>query len=97
MGLRLAEGVDISAIEQRFGRNPIDWNSVERLVRSGHLSRSKTRIRLTDSGRLLLDHILGEIAAAIDPRPSVAGAPPPELPGPPAPAWPPERAHSTPP
>jgi len=63
MGLRLREGIDAEAIAQRFGRAVIvDWSRVERLVASGHLERSGARIRLTASGRLLLDHILGEIA-----------------------------------
>ena len=55
MGLRLREGVDASEL-------PVDWSRVERLVRSGHLTRDDTRIALTAMGRLLLDHILGEIA-----------------------------------
>jgi oxygen-independent coproporphyrinogen-3 oxidase len=36
---------------------------VERLVASGHIRRDGTQIKLTAAGRLLLDHILGEIAA----------------------------------
>lgn len=65
MGLRLREGVDVDAIASRFGlESVVDWARVERLVRSGHLERSGTRIALTSAGRLLLDHILGEIAAA---------------------------------
>ena len=63
MGLRLREGVDATAIANRFGLAEIvDWKRVDRLVRSGHLRRDDTRIRLTARGRLLLDHILGEIA-----------------------------------
>ena len=65
MGLRLREGVDVNAIASRFGLESIvDWDRVERLVSSGHVERSDTRIALTAAGRLLLDHILGEIAAA---------------------------------
>jgi oxygen-independent coproporphyrinogen-3 oxidase len=63
MGLRLAEGVDADALEQRFGTPPVDWTAVDRVVASGHLERSGSRIRLSSAGRLLLDHILGEIAA----------------------------------
>ena len=62
MGLRLAEGVDVGSVEKRFDRAVIDWNRVDRLVASGHLRRDGTRIALTARGRLLLDHILGEIA-----------------------------------
>ena len=65
MGLRLSEGVDPQAIADRFGLSAIvDPSRVDRLVRSGHLQRQGTHIRLTAEGRLLLDHILGEIAAA---------------------------------
>jgi len=68
MGLRLREGVDARAIAERFGLTSIiDSMRVERLVGSGHLELSGTRIALTARGRLLLDHILGEIAAA-EPR-----------------------------
>ncbi len=42
----------------------VDWRRVDRLERSNHLVREGTRIRLTAKGRLLLDAILGEIAAA---------------------------------
>jgi oxygen-independent coproporphyrinogen-3 oxidase len=64
MGLRLAEGIDAAALAERFGVPAlVDWARVERLVGSGHLTRNGTSIELTPSGRLLLDHILGEIAA----------------------------------
>ena len=67
MGLRLREGVDAGAIAQRFGVSRIvDWARVDRLVSSGHLEQNGARISLTKTGRLLLDHILGEIVA-VDP------------------------------
>jgi putative oxygen-independent coproporphyrinogen III oxidase len=65
MGLRLAEGVDAGAVAARFELDTIvDWTRVERLVGSGHLDRDGSRIAVTARGRLLLDAILGEIAAA---------------------------------
>jgi oxygen-independent coproporphyrinogen-3 oxidase len=68
MGLRLREGVDAAAIAERFGlASIVDWERVERLAGSGHVRRDGTRIGLTARGRLLLDHILGEIAA-VEPR-----------------------------
>ena len=68
MGLRLREGVDVGAIAERFGLDSVvDWDRVERLATSGHLKRLGSRIKLTAAGRLLLDHILGEIAA-VQPR-----------------------------
>jgi putative oxygen-independent coproporphyrinogen III oxidase len=63
MGLRLAEGVDAGRIAELYGAEAVEWSAVDRLAASGHLVRDGTRIRLTESGRLLLDHILGLVAA----------------------------------
>jgi len=78
MGLRLTEGIDARAIADRFGLSSIvDWERVDRLVHSGHLTREGQRIAITSTGRLLLDAILGEIAL---PKPiSAASEPMPEL------------------
>jgi len=64
MGLRLREGIDADALAHRFGVAIVDWRRVDRLVGSGHLARDGGRIAATAKGRLLLDAILGEIAAA---------------------------------
>jgi oxygen-independent coproporphyrinogen-3 oxidase len=80
MGLRLSEGVDAGVIAERFGlASVVDWVRVERLVASGHVQRDGERIALTAKGRLLLDHILGEIAVVEPIRFSAAA---PELPMP---------------
>jgi putative oxygen-independent coproporphyrinogen III oxidase len=63
MGLRLAEGIDPPALTQRFGKRIVDDQAVDRLVYSGHLERDGNRLRATPAGRLLLDRVLGEIAA----------------------------------
>jgi oxygen-independent coproporphyrinogen-3 oxidase len=64
MGLRLSEGIDAEAIAARFGVGAIvNWLKVDRLAASGHLRRDGSRIALMPAGRLLLDHILAEIAA----------------------------------
>ena len=64
MGLRLAEGIDAGALARRFGLETIvDWPTVDLLVASGHMVRSGTRIAATAQGRLLLDSLLGAIAA----------------------------------
>jgi len=74
MGLRLAEGIDAQAIAGRFDLPAIvDWSRVERLVGSGHLTRDGSRIALTARGRLLLDYILGEIAAPAELKVSAVG------------------------
>jgi len=64
MGLRLAEGVDVQAIADRFGVQAVDEAAVARLMASGHLEEDGNRLRVTRDGRLLLDSVLGEIAAA---------------------------------
>jgi putative oxygen-independent coproporphyrinogen III oxidase len=72
MGLRLSEGIDLDAIASRFRLGSVvDVAKVEELARLGYLKHSGTRIALSPAGRLLLDHILGEIAA---PQPSVFAA-----------------------
>jgi len=74
MGLRLREGVDIHAIAERFGLSRVvDWERVARLVGSGHVTREGALIALTARGRLLLDYILGEIAAVEEPRTLAVG------------------------
>jgi putative oxygen-independent coproporphyrinogen III oxidase len=65
MGLRLNEGVDADLLATRFGFEAVlDWSKVDRLVRSGHLKRSDSRIALSAAGRLVLDHILAEISTS---------------------------------
>jgi oxygen-independent coproporphyrinogen-3 oxidase len=64
MGLRLSKGIDPDALAERFGLAAIvNWQAVDRLVASGHIKRDGARLAATSAGRLLLDHILGEIAA----------------------------------
>jgi oxygen-independent coproporphyrinogen-3 oxidase len=64
MGLRLAEGIDPSAIAERLGVDRIVKDSaVIRLAGHGLIERDGPVIRTTESGRLLLDSILAEIAA----------------------------------
>ena len=89
MGLRLSEGIDVGAIARRFGLvSIVDWPRVDRLVQSRHLSRDSERIAVTASGRLVLEAILGEIAARTI---SVVAAPLPELRPESAAALPPAR------
>jgi oxygen-independent coproporphyrinogen-3 oxidase len=64
MGLRLVEGIDATALAERFGLSAIvDWRAVNQLTQSGHLSRTDSRIAATPAGRLVLNRILAEIAA----------------------------------
>jgi len=65
MGLRLTEGIDADVVAARFGLGSVvNWPKVDRLVASGHLTRVGSRISPTAAGRLLLDRVLLEIAAA---------------------------------
>jgi oxygen-independent coproporphyrinogen-3 oxidase len=64
MGLRLAEGIDPSALAERLGVDRIvDDSAVDRLIGHGLLERDGTIVRTSPAGRLLLDSILAEIAA----------------------------------
>ena len=64
MGLRLAEGIDPTAIAERLGvERIVDDAAVDRLAAYGLVARGGQRLRTTESGRLLLDSILAEIAA----------------------------------
>ncbi len=95
MGLRLSEGIDAGAVARRFGlKSVVDWRKVDCLVESGHLIRRKQRIATTARGRLLLDHILAEIAAT-DPLASAVAAPQPVLLEPPVQLAQPALAHSS--
>jgi oxygen-independent coproporphyrinogen-3 oxidase len=63
MGLRLSEGIDPPALARRLGVDSVVSElAVDRLVGSGHLDRAGERIRATPVGRLVLDHVLAEIA-----------------------------------
>ncbi len=64
MGLRLAEGIDVDALARRFDSAPgaiVQSEAVAKLVEQRLLVRDKTRISLTEDGRLLLNAILAEI------------------------------------
>jgi putative oxygen-independent coproporphyrinogen III oxidase len=64
MGLRLAEGVDLRAIEERFGvKDAINDNRLKKLCEEGLVAKANGRITLTRAGMLLLDAILVELVA----------------------------------
>jgi oxygen-independent coproporphyrinogen-3 oxidase len=63
MGLRLVEGIDTAELSNRLGAELVDETAVSRLQRLNLLERHDTRLAVTRQGRLLLDSILGEIAA----------------------------------
>lgn len=67
MGLRLAEGVDIAALAQRFGFASdalVDFGAVERCRTLGLLEKHGTRIVITPAGMGVLDAVLGEIVSS---------------------------------
>lgn len=59
MGLRLMEGVDLSKLPP----NTVDEGQLTSLIDSGHLSRTGSQVKLTDTGRPLLNFILGKLLA----------------------------------
>lgn len=66
MGLRLAEGVDLSLLEARFGIAPEQLLNQGRLAlheNLGLLTRADNRVTVTPAGMPLLDALLGEIVA----------------------------------
>ncbi|MCZ4340789.1 radical SAM family heme chaperone HemW [Sphingomonadaceae bacterium G21617-S1] len=67
MGLRLAEGVDLDRIATLSGIDAGDLVSrkaIERLERQSLVEMEAARLRVTESGMLLLDAILADIVAA---------------------------------
>ena len=71
MGLRLREGVDISALSDRFAIDSgdmIDFGAVDKLSVLGFINRVDGRISVTLDGFPLLDAILPQIVA-IEPTP----------------------------
>ncbi|MEQ1537812.1 MAG: radical SAM family heme chaperone HemW [Sphingorhabdus sp.] len=72
MGLRLREGVDISALSGRFAIEPgdlIDFGAVDKLRALGFINRVGERLSVTLDGFPLLDAILPQIVA-IEPTPN---------------------------
>jgi oxygen-independent coproporphyrinogen-3 oxidase len=66
MGLRLAEGVDLSLLEARFGIAPGQLLNQDRLAlheNLGLLARADNHVTVTPAGMPLLDALLGEIVA----------------------------------
>lgn len=67
MGLRLAEGVDLAAMAQRFGlaeRALVDAERFEFYQRLGMVMRVGSRLIVTPQGMPLLDALLGELVAS---------------------------------
>jgi putative oxygen-independent coproporphyrinogen III oxidase len=66
MGLRLGEGVDISALAHRFSIDSadlLDWAAVDKLGSLGFVHRAGERVIVTPKGMPLLDAILPQIVA----------------------------------
>jgi len=60
MNLRLAEGLDLAAYEQRWNTS-LDAAKIAALVEQGLLSRETGRLTATPAGRLLLNRVIGEL------------------------------------
>ncbi|MBN8809557.1 MAG: coproporphyrinogen III oxidase [Sphingomonas sp.] len=66
MGLRLAEGIDLTRVAE-LGERPIamlvDEAAVARLERQGLVARDDTRLRATDAGMPVLNAVLAEVVS----------------------------------
>jgi oxygen-independent coproporphyrinogen-3 oxidase len=60
MNLRLAEGLDLAAYEQRWNTR-LDATKVAALVEQGFLSHTDNRLTATPAGRLLLNRVIEEL------------------------------------
>jgi putative oxygen-independent coproporphyrinogen III oxidase len=61
MGLRLAEGIDVRRLTAIDGRK-LDGKRVQQLESQGLLRRNRDRLQATDTGRLVLDRLIVELA-----------------------------------
>ena len=67
MGLRLAEGLDLASLAERFGfvaTELADPNKLELYESLGMVWREGTRVGVTPDGMPLLDALLGELVPA---------------------------------
>jgi oxygen-independent coproporphyrinogen-3 oxidase len=62
MGLRLAEGIDVTRLKAIDGRK-LDDARLQELEAQGLVKRTPGRLRATDAGRLVLDRLILELAA----------------------------------
>ena len=65
MGLRVSNGLDIERLESLAGTS-LNPSKVDELTDLGLVFLSNQRLRTTDKGRVLLNAIIGELAAAFD-------------------------------
>jgi oxygen-independent coproporphyrinogen III oxidase len=66
VGLRLREGINLAAFAHEYGV-PLEGayaGPIAELLESGHLQLANGHLRLTDSGRLVADAVLGWLVAA---------------------------------
>jgi len=66
MGLRLAEGIEIAALERRHGaplEDLVDTDRLSDLVEGGFLERTDSVLRATDPGRQRLNAVLSHLLA----------------------------------
>ncbi len=67
MGLRLAEGVPLARLEALTGQT-IGLGAIEALVRAGLVEMTgDRRVRVREAGRLLVNHVVLELANGLDP------------------------------
>jgi len=65
MGLRISEGLDLDRLARIAGRRP-SGEVIDGLVSAGLLVRRETRIAATAAGRLVLDHVVLQLARSFE-------------------------------
>ncbi|MGH7156150.1 MAG: radical SAM family heme chaperone HemW, partial [Acetobacteraceae bacterium] len=64
MGLRLAEGVDLTWFHQRTGvtiEDAVDADVMRMAMHQGYMTRTDSRLSATSEGRIRLDSLLGAL------------------------------------
>ncbi len=62
MNLRLGEGIDLAAYQQRWGARP-PASKIAAMVEQGFVTLSDDRLTATPQGRLLLNRVIEELVA----------------------------------
>jgi oxygen-independent coproporphyrinogen-3 oxidase len=66
LGLRLNEGVSLSALREEFGEAvDASWDVRKQLIQEGLLEEDRDTVRLTSRGRLLSNEVFGRFLAVV--------------------------------
>jgi oxygen-independent coproporphyrinogen-3 oxidase len=66
LGLRLVDGVDLTALEDSFGMNSLINGPVDEMVDAGLVVVQAGRLRLTARGRMASNEVFGRLLVGAD-------------------------------